>query len=134
MNDNSITPIGNVTREPEARAVGDATVVSFGIAINTRKKEGDEWVDGEPKFYDVKAWRSLGENVADTIQKGMRVIVYGTLDYESWETDGQKRSKHVVQADEVAPSLRWATAQVTKTAGGGGRSNEGGSTKPNPFR
>ena len=85
------------------------------MAINTRKKNAaGEWEDGDAQFYDVKAFGDLAEHVAETVTKGMRVIVTGRLNFSSWEKDGERRSKVDVIADEVGPSLKWATAQVTK--------------------
>lgn len=123
-NDNAVTLIGNVTRDPEIKFIpSGAAVVEFGIAINKRVKDGDEWVDGDPQFYDVKAWRNLAENVAETIHKGMRVIVHGELEFRQWETDdGEKRSKVAVVATAVGPDLTWATASVSR--------NEKGDRKP----
>lgn len=115
--------IGNATRDPELRytPAGHA-VASFGVAVNTRKKgPNGEWVDGESKFYDVVCWRDLAENVVESITKGTRVVCVGEWDQRSWETDdGSKRSKIELVADEVGPSLRWATATVTRTARKGG--------------
>jgi single-strand DNA-binding protein len=117
-NDNSVTIIGNATREPEIRHTnGGMVVASFGVAINQRKKNAatGEWEDGEPSFFDVTCFRELAENVAETVTKGTRVIVAGTLRQSSWENDqGEKRSKIEVIADEVGPSLRWATASVER--------------------
>ena len=132
--DNTVTIIGNVTRDPELRYLTSGTALaSFGVAWNNRYKDrnGDQVED--TSFFDVTCWRDLADNVAESISKGDRVIVYGKLEQRSWETqDGEKRSKVEIVADEVAPSLRWATAQVSKirrdgpSGGGGG----GGSSEP----
>jgi len=117
MSDTSVTIAGNATRDPEIRyTAAGVPVASFGVAVGTRKKEGDGWVDGPTHFFDVTCWRQLAENVAESVEKGTRVVVTGRLEYQSWETDdGQKRSKVQIVADEVGPSLRWATCEVTRT-------------------
>lgn len=124
--DNTVTVVGNVTRDPELRFTpGGMAVASFGVAWNRRKQDGDD----EVSFFDVTCFRDLAENVAESVAKGTRVIIYGTLQQRSWETqDGDKRSKVEILADEVAPSLKWATAEIRKNdrSEGGGRS--GGSS------
>lgn len=122
-NDNTVTIIGNATREPEVRHTNSGfTIASFGVAINQRKKNAStgEWEDGDPSYFDVTCFRELAENVAETITKGSRVIVAGTLRQSSWETpEGDKRSKVEIIADEVGPSLRWATATIEKVGKSG---------------
>jgi single-strand DNA-binding protein len=117
-----VTIVGNLTRDPELRYTpsGQANV-KFGVAVNRRTKKDGEWVDADPSFFDVVCWRDLAENVSDSLSKGTRVVVTGRLEQRSWEQDGQKRYAVEIVADEVAPSLRWATAQVVKAerAGGG---------------
>ncbi len=112
-----VTLVGNVTRPPEVRYTpGGSARVSFGLAVNRRwrNKQTDEWEE-QVSFFDVTCWAQLAENVAESIQKGHRVVVTGRLEQRSWETDGgEKRSKVEIVADEVAPSLRWATAQVRR--------------------
>jgi single-strand DNA-binding protein len=118
-NDNTVTIIGNATRDPELRYSGSGLqIASFSVAINQRKKnDAGEWEDGDPSYFDVTCFRELAENVAETIGKGTRVIVSGTLRQSSWETpEGDKRSKVEIVADEVGPSLRWATATVERMA------------------
>src|ERR1700676_4269824 len=114
---NAITLVGNITRDPELRFTntGQATA-SFGLAVNRRwqNRQTQEWEEAV-SFFDVVCWREMAENAAESLTKGSRVIVTGRLDQRSWETpDGDKRSKVEVVADEVGPSIRWATAQVTK--------------------
>lgn len=134
-NGNSITIVGNVTGDPELRETpGGQRVASFSIAVNRRwqNRQTEEWEEAT-SFYDVQCWKELADNVAETLTKGMRVIVDGRLDQRSWETaDGDKRSKHEIVADEVGPSLRWATAEVTKNEKGDSKaSSKGkGSSKP----
>lgn len=117
MSDNTTTLVGNVTRDPEIRYTPNGqTVVTFGIAVNRRwqNKATNEWEE-QVSFFDVKCWSQMAENVAESVHRGTRVVVSGRLEQRSWETDaGEKRSKIEVVADEVAPSLRWATAQVQK--------------------
>ncbi len=117
MADNTITVIGNITRDPELRftPTGQATT-SFGVAVNRRwqNRQTQEWEEST-SFFDVVCWQSLADNVADSLAKGSRVIVTGRLEQRSWETqEGEKRSKVEIVADEVGPSLRWATAKVEK--------------------
>ena len=132
--DNNVVIVGNVTRDPELRFIQSGTAVaSFGVAWNQRSSQGGE---EKAHFFDVTCWRDLAENVADSIEKGDRVVVYGRLDYRSWESEnGEKRSAVQIVADEVSPSLRWATALVTKTdrradGGSGGGGDGGGSAAP----
>ena len=109
---NTITITGNVTREPELRFTpAGAALCEFGVAWNLRKQNGDD----EAMFFNVTCWRSLAENVAESIDKGDRVIVTGRLNWRSWETDaGEKRQVVDIQAEEVGPSLQWASADVTR--------------------
>ena len=124
--DNTVTIVGNVTRDPELRFTqGGAAVASFGVAWNMKNRDGEESVS----FFDVTCWRSLAENVAESITKGTRVVIYGRLDHRTWETqDGEKRSKIDIIADEVAPSLRWAAAEVSRNEfrGDAGGTSPGG--------
>lgn len=120
-NDNQVTLVGNLTDDPELRFTpSGAAVASFRIAINSRVRDGDTWKDGEPSFFRINVWRQQAENVAETLQKGNRCVVIGRLRSRSWETpEGEKRSATEVEADEVAPSLRWATAKVERNPRGG---------------
>ena len=130
--DNTVTVVGNVTRDPELRFTqGGLAVANFGLAWNKRRKDGEE----ETSFFDVACFQQLAENVAESITKGTRVVVYGTLQQRSWENqDGDRRSKVEIVADDVAPSLRWAAAQITrneyKGAGAGGGAPRGGDDGP----
>lgn len=114
---NTVVLSGNVTRDPELRFLNNGTaVVSFGLASNRRWQDNNgEWQE-EAHFFDVTAWRDLAENVAETIQKGDRVIVGGRLQFRQWDDKetGEGRSKVDVVADDIGPSLRWATATITK--------------------
>jgi single-strand DNA-binding protein len=117
MPDNTITIVGNVTRDPELRFTSSGqAAASFGLAVSRRwqNRQTQEWEESV-SFFDVTCWRDLAENVAETVTKGARLIVTGRLEQRSWETDdGERRSRTEVVADEAGPSLRWATAEVTK--------------------
>ena len=135
--DNSVTLVGNVTRDPELRFTNTGQAnVTFGLAVNRRwqNRQTQEW-DEATSFFDVVCWREMAENVSETITRGARVMVAGRLEQRSWETqEGDRRSKVEVVADEIGPSLRWATAQITKNerrAPGEG-SSRGGARQPAP--
>lgn len=139
MADNTVTLVGNVTRDPELRyTTGGRGVASFGMAVNRRYQANGEWQE-QTSFFNVVAWGTLGENAAACVTKGTRLVVFGRLEQRSWETqDGEKRTVVEVIADELGPSLRWAQAQVEKTARtgdggggfGGGGSGGGGGNAP----
>jgi single-strand DNA-binding protein len=127
---NSIVLVGNVTRDPELRFTpsGQATA-TFGLACNRRwqNRQTQEWEEAT-SFFDIVCWRDMAENAAESLGRGSRIIVSGRLEQRSWETaDGDKRSKVEVIADEIGPSLRWATAQVTKNERKGPGSEPSGS-------
>jgi single-strand DNA-binding protein len=132
-NGNNVTVVGNCTRDPELRfTAGGQAVASFGLAVNRRwqNRQTNEWEEAV-SFFDVTCWAQLAENVAESITKGSRLIVSGRLDQRSWETqDGDKRSKIEIVADEVGPSLTYATAQVVRNERregfDGGKSSSGG--------
>ncbi len=133
MADNTITVVGNLTRDPELRFTQTGRgVANFGIAVNRRYQVNGEWQE-QTSFFNVVAWSTLGENAAASLNKGDRVIVFGRLEQRSWETpEGDKRSKIEVVADEIGPSLRWATAEIRKNdrrgpSDGGGQALNGGS-------
>jgi single-strand DNA-binding protein len=113
----SVNLVGNLTREPELRYTGGGQpVASFGLAVNRRvqNKQTNDWQD-QTSFFDVTCFGTLAENVAGSLPKGARAVVTGRLDQRTWDDkDGGKRSKVEVVADEVGPSLRWATADITK--------------------
>lgn len=134
-NANNVTLVGNVTRDPELRFTpsGQATA-SFGLAVNRswQNRQTQAWEE-VTSFFDVVCWAQQAENVSETLRKGTRIVVTGRLEQRSWETsEGEKRSKIEVIADELGPSLRFATAQVTKNppknaeGGGPGPGNSGG--------
>jgi single-strand DNA-binding protein len=130
MAGNNITIVGNITRDPELRFTpsGQANA-RLGVAVNRRWQDrgSGEWQEAT-SFFDVICWRELAENVAESLKRGARVVVTGRLEQRTYEREGgEKRSVVEIIADEVAPSLRWATAKVEKTerrtageSGGGG--------------
>ena len=122
--DNTVTVVGNVTRDPELRFTQSGMAVTdFAVAWNRRRQDQED----EVSFFDVTCFRQLAENVAESLKKGARVVVYGTLEQRSWENDqGERRSRVKVIADDVAPSLKWATAAVTKNERSGGGDYRGG--------
>jgi single-strand DNA-binding protein len=135
MPTNTVTITGNATRDPELKFTpSGAAVATFGVAINRRwqNRSTNEWEEAV-SFFDVTAWQQLAENTAETITKGTRLVVTGRLDQRSWENqDGEKRSKVEIVADEIAASLRYATATVTKNErhGPGQDDSDPGPTPP----
>mgnify|MGYP001122390621 CR=1 FL=1 len=122
--DTVITIIGNLTGDPELRFTpSGAAVANFTVASTPRQfdRQSNEWKDGETLFMRCSVWREAAENVAESLTRGSRVVVQGRLVSRSWEDkeSGQKRSVMEMQVDEVGPSLRYATAKVTKTQRGG---------------
>ncbi len=132
-NDNTVTLVGNLTKDPELRyTTGGRGVASFGIAVNRRYMVNNEWQE-QVSFFNVVAWADLGENAAASLHKGNRVVVTGRLEQRSYETrEGEKRNITEVIADDLGPSLRWAQAQVERisrdSADGGGYSSGGGNS------
>jgi len=126
--DNQVTLVGNLTDDPELRFTPNgAAVANFRLAVTPRVREGDNWKDGETSFFRINVWRQMAENVAETMTKGSRCIVVGRLRMRSWETpEGEKRSVTEVEADEVGPSLKFATAKVERASRGGGSGGGGG--------
>lgn len=118
-----ITVIGNVTADPELRYTQNGlAVVNFTIASTPRSfdKASGQWQDGEPLFLRASAWRDMAEHINSSLSKGARVIASGRLRQRQYETkEGERRSSLELEVDEVGPSLRFATAQVTRAAGGG---------------
>ena len=111
--DNTVTLVGNLTDDPELRFTPNgAAVANFRLAVTPRIRQGDSWTDGETSFFRINCWRALAENVTESLSKGTRAVVIGRLRMRSWETDsGEKRTVVEVEADEVAPSLKFATAK-----------------------
>ncbi|HPB45846.1 MAG: single-stranded DNA-binding protein [Microthrixaceae bacterium] len=128
-NGNNVDLVGNVTRDPELRFTPSGqAVATFGLAVNRRwqNRQNQQWEEST-SFFDIVCWGQLGENVAESVARGTRLIVTGRLEQRSWESqEGEKRSKIEVIADEVGPSLRWATASVIRNERQGGGSFDGG--------
>ncbi len=112
---NTVNIVGNVTRDPELRYTPNgASVTNFSVAWNRRYERNGQQVE-EVSYFDVTCWGTLADNVAASLTKGTRVMVTGQLEQRSWDTpDGQKRSKVEIKADDVAPSLRWASVDITR--------------------
>jgi single-strand DNA-binding protein len=125
-----ITIIGNLVDDPELRFTpSGAAVANFRVASTPRTfdRQAGEWRDGETLFLSCSVWRQAAENVAESLQRGMKVIVQGRLKQRSFETrEGEKRTVFEIDVDEVGPSLRNATAKVTKTTRSGGGGGYGG--------
>ncbi|MER7165635.1 single-stranded DNA-binding protein [Micromonospora sp. NPDC000207] len=127
--DTTITVIGNLTDDPELRFTpSGAAVAKFRVASTPRfmDKASGEWKDGEPLFLPCTVWRQAAEHVAESLQRGARVIVSGRLKQRSYETrEGEKRTVIELEVDEIGPSLRYATAKVQKMSRSGGSSGGG---------
>lgn len=124
-----ITVVGNLTGDPELRFTpSGAAVASFTVASTPRTldKATNEWKDGEALFLRCSIWRQAAENVAESLQKGMRVVVQGRLKQRSYDTkEGEKRTVYELDVEEVGPSLKYATAKVNRTTRGGGNGGGG---------
>src|SRR6266513_678900 len=127
--DTAITLIGNLVDDPELRFTpSGAAVAKFRVASTPRflDRQTNEWKDGEALFLTCNVWRQAAENCAESLQRGMRVIVQGRLKQRSYETrEGEKRTVFEVEVDEVGPSLRNATAKITKAQRSGGYGGSG---------
>jgi single-strand DNA-binding protein len=130
----TITLVGNLTADPELRFTpSGAAVANFTVASTPRTfdRQTNEWRDGDAMFLNCAVWRQAAENVAESLQKGMRVIVQGRLKSRSYETrEGERRTVFEIDVDEIGPALKYATAKVSRNASGGqggGRSSSGGS-------
>ncbi|CAN5562739.1 hypothetical protein BH24ACT26_BH24ACT26_00550 [soil metagenome] len=118
-NNNVVTLVGNITDDPELRFTpGGAAVANFTVAVNRRTPgQNGGWEDKLDGFFKCSCWREMAENVAESLQKGTRVVVVGRLQQRSWEDqEGNRRSTIDIQVDEVGPSLRWATAKIEKSS------------------
>src|SRR5690349_18525934 len=126
-----ITVIGNLTADPELRFTpSGAAVANFTVASTPRTfdRQTNEWKDGEALFLNCSVWRQAAENAAESLVRGMRVIVSGRLKARSYETrEGEKRTVFEIDVDEVGPSLKYATAKVSKTSRSGSGGGQGGS-------
>jgi single-strand DNA-binding protein len=130
----TITLVGNLTADPELRFTpSGAAVANFTVASTPRTfdRQTNEWRDGDAMFLNCAVWRQAAENVAESLQKGMRVIVQGRLKSRSYETrEGERRTVFEIDVDEIGPALKYATAKVSRNASGGqggARSSSGGS-------
>jgi single-strand DNA-binding protein len=143
-NGNTVTLVGNITRDPELRFTpAGQPNANFGLAVNRRwqNRQTNEWEEAT-SFFNVVCWREMAENAAESLVKGSRVIVTGRLEQRSWQTqEGDKRSVVEVVADEIGPSLRWATAEIKRNerrtpddgpGGGGGSSRPASNEEPAP--
>jgi single-strand DNA-binding protein len=137
----TITVVGNLTDDPELRFTpSGAAVAKFRVASTPRTmdRQSGEWKDGEPLFLQCNVWRDAAEHVAESLQRGARVIVQGRLRQRSYETrEGEKRTVYELEVDEIGPSLRYATAKVQKMSRSGGSgggfgasSGSGGGNRP----
>jgi single-strand DNA-binding protein len=146
MADNTVTLVGNLTRDPELRfTTGGRGVASFGLAVSRRYQQNGEWQE-QTSYFNIVAWGQMGENAAATLTKGTRVVVTGRLEQREYTTrEGDKRTAIEINADEIGPSLRYATAQVERNprdggdfgggnrgGGGGNRGGGGGNRPPEP--
>lgn len=126
----TITVIGNLTSDPELRFTpSGSAVANFTIASTPRTfdRQSNEWKDGETLFLRAAVWREAAENVAESLTKGMRVIVTGRLKSRSYETkEGEKRTVIELEVDEIGPSLRYANAKVNRTQRSGAQGGQGG--------
>jgi single-strand DNA-binding protein len=125
--ENQVTVVGNLTDDPELRYTPNgAAVATLRVAVNRRIPDGSGgWKDAETSFFRVNVWRSLAENAAESLTRGSRVVVVGRLRSRSWENqEGETRSAVEIEADELGPSLRWATAKVEKQSRSGGGSGD----------
>jgi single-strand DNA-binding protein len=135
MPDTHVTITGNLTADPELKFTPNgAAVANFRVAVTSRVRDGETWKDGDTSFYRVTAWRDLATNLTDSLGKGDRVLVVGQLRMRSWETpEGEQRSVVEVTAEEVGPSLRWATAKPERaTRKGNGEAKPAGEFADEP--
>jgi len=134
--DNNVSIAGNLVADPELRYTNNgAAIAGLRMAVNRRWNKDGEWEE-ETSYFDVTAWAQLAENCAESLTKGMRINVAGRLEEQRWEDKESKepRRKVVIIADEISPSLRWATAAVEKKGGKGGASSpKAKATSEEPF-
>src|SRR5688500_4080332 len=119
MNTTPITVVGNLTDDPDLRFTpSGAACASFTVAVNRRRRDGDQWVDGEPSFHRVTVWRHLAEHCAESLKRGNRVLAAGVLEQRHWKdaTSGEPRSAWQIGGTAVGAELRFATASITKAA------------------
>ena len=130
----TITVIGNLTNDPELRFVPSGSAVANFTIASTPKvfdRQSNEWKDGETLFLRASVWREMAENVAESLTKGMRVIIEGRLKSRSYDTkEGEKRTVIELEVDEIGPSLRYANAKVNRTQRNGNSGGFGGQQQP----
>jgi single-strand DNA-binding protein len=135
VSDTHVTITGNLTADPELKFTPNgAAVANFRVAVTSRVRDGETWRDGDTSFYRVTAWRDLATNLTDSLGRGDRVVIVGQLRMHSWETpEGEQRSVVEVTAEEVGPSLRWATAKPERaTRKGNGEAKPAGEFADEP--
>ena len=135
MAETFVSLVGNLTDDPEVRFTPNGTQVgSFRLAVTPRVREGDTWKDGDTSFFRINVWRELAEHVTDSLGKGDRALVLGRLRSRSWEDKdtGERRSAVEVEAEEVGPSLKWATAKPQRTSRAGTGKDGGGQFNDDP--
>jgi single-strand DNA-binding protein len=134
--ENSITVIGNLTKDPDLRYTqSGVAVASLSVAVNRRmmNKESGDWEDRLDGYFDINIWRDHAENVAESLKKGDRVIVMGRLIKRSYDDrDGVTKWVTEIEADEICPSLRWARAEINRVGRSGGGRPSSGSSGPAP--
>ena len=126
-NDTTITVVGNLVNDPELRFTpSGSAVANFSIASTPKQfdKGSGEFKDGETLFLRCSIWREAAENVAESLQKGMRIVAQGRLKSRSYDKDGEKRTVIELEVEEIGPSLRWASAKVTRTQRGNGNTQQ----------
>lgn len=130
--DNVITITGNLADDPELRFTQNGTgVCSVRVAVNQRYKQDGEWTERLDGFFTCNVWRDQAEHVAESLTKGARVVVVGRLKSRSYEDrEGQTRHTTEIEADEICPSLRWATAKVSRVSRNGGARQPAGQPAP----
>jgi single-strand DNA-binding protein len=135
MPDTFVSLVGNLTDDPEVRFTpGGTQVGSFRLAVTPRVRDGEGWKDGETSFFRVNVWRDLASHTTDSLSKGDRVIVIGRLKARSWETpEGERRSVVEVEAEEIGPSLKWATATPQRTRKASNGPNRSGQVNDEPY-
>ena len=128
-NGNTITLVGNLTRDPELRFTQSGVATArLGLAVNRRwqNRASGEWEE-QTSFFNVVCWREMAENASESLSRGSRVLVTGRLEQRTYETqDGESKSVVEVIADEIGPSLRWASAEVTRNERRSGEGSQGG--------
>jgi single-strand DNA-binding protein len=122
MSEIELTTVGHLTRDPELSFTPSGQgVAKFQVAVTPRKKQGDQWIDGETTFLACEAWGDLGEHVAESLTRGTQVLVQGVLRTQRWKDrqTNEDRERVYLRVDDIGPSLRWATTKVTKATRSG---------------